>query len=469
LAVIGPIDRHCMKHLLLIDDDPDIRALLTRFLEKQGFRISAAGRGDQALSILTKERIDLALCDHRLPDTDSLELLVRMREQRPGLPVIIITGYSDVRVAVELMRLGAHDYVVKPLYPDDILQRVKEALERGVETRAGNGRADAGTKKPPPPQDEFVEGTGPGAASLRKHIALVSPTEMSVLIGGETGTGKEYVARAIHAASKRANEPFLAIDCGALPKELAGSELFGHVKGAFTGALNDKRGSFELASGGTLFLDEVGNLSYENQVKLLRVLQERRIKRIGGDKEIAVNVRMLAATNEDLRAAVEEGRFREDLYHRLNEFNLMLAPLRQRREDIPMFAEYFLKLACSQLNKQVERFTGSAMNKLHGHHWPGNIRELKNVVKRAVLLSEGPTIGVECLPVDLVAGSLPDPMGGKQINDGGDLKDVAAQAERQAIIQALERNSFNKSRTAEMLNIDRKTLYNKLKSLGIDV
>jgi two-component system response regulator HydG len=459
-----------MKHVLLIDDDPDIRLLLERFLKKNGYRTSTAGRGDKALALLAKDPADLVLCDHRLPDTDSLDLVVRMREQCPGMPVIIITGYSDVRVAVELMRRGALDYVVKPLYPDDILQRVKEALaQRTAQATAAPRSAHSNGARRATVPDDHVEGAGPDAEVLRKHIALVAPTNMTVLIVGETGTGKEYVARAIHAASKRANGPFVAIDCGALPKELAGSELFGHVKGAFTGALANKAGSFELASGGTLFLDEVGNLSYANQVKLLRVLQERRIKRIGGDNDIPVDVRILAATNDDLRAAVEEGRFREDLYHRLNEFGLTLSPLRQRSVDIPLFADHFLRLACSQLDKQVERFADAALDKLKAHHWPGNIRELKNVVKRAVLLAEGDTVGVECLPAELVSGTGRPHAAPVPVGDGGDLKDIAAQAERQAILEALERNAFNKSRTAEMLNIDRKTLYNKLKALGIDV
>lgn len=456
--------------ILILDDDPDLRMLLARYLKKAGYHVETAGRGSDAKALLAASKFHLVLCDHRLPDTDGLEMLKHIRAQAPDTRVIIITGFSEVRLAVELMRRGALDYITKPLVPDELLMRVQDVLASG--DAPANG---AGAKRPEKTRgaadlndDGYVEGSGPGAALIAKHIALVAPTDMTVLITGETGTGKEFVARRLHRGSDRAKAPFVAVDCGALPKEIAGSELFGHIKGAFTGAVADRAGSFEMAHGGTLFLDEIGNLSYENQVKLLRVLQERSIRRIGGTKDIAVDVRILAATNEDLHKAVAEGRFREDLLHRINEFTIHLPPLRERREDIERFAMHFVALANARLGRNVERFDEAAREALKRHAWTGNLRELGNVVKRAVLLSTGDTITSDCLPAVVLAGGPPASHGHAAVATDDGLRGVAQQAEREAILTALERNGYNKSRTAEQLNIDRKTLYNKLKSFGIE-
>lgn len=456
--------------ILLIDDDQDICLLLSRFLDKKGYEVRTAGRKSAVLPLLKDERFDLILCDHRLPDTDSIEMLGLFRNHAPGVPVIVITGYSDVRVAVELMRQGARDYVVKPLYPDDIALRIEEALNKDEDKAAPTKRSGPSRNGP----SEFVHGTGPFAGQLAKHVKLVAPTDLSLLITGETGTGKEFVAKELHRLGDRADKPFVALDCGALPTELAGSELFGHVKGSFTGALSDKVGCFQLADGGTLFLDEIGNLSYENQVKLLRVLQERKVRRIGDTKDIPVDVRIIAATNEDLRAAAADGRFREDLYHRLHEFDIQLLPLRERKEDIMHYAAHFLSRAAERLGRPVERFEPEVADKLTTHPWYGNLRELNNVIKRAVLLSSGNSIGLEQLPMEIIAGAPLRSATGSGTNvtapvADDNLKAVAQQAEKQAILTALERNGFNKSRTAEMLNIDRKTLYNKLKVFGIDI
>lgn len=457
-------------NLLVIDDDADICTLLTRFLTKQGFEVDSAQRGSSAKELLKHKHYDLVLCDHRLPDTDSSEMLQHIKGISRDTAVIIITGYSDVRTAVELMRKGAFDYVGKPLYPDEILMRIKDALADRDEPRQDTPKAKS--KGAVEDGSGYVQGNGPHAAGLTSHIGLVAPTDMTVLITGETGTGKEFVAKEIHRQSKRTGKVFVAVDCGALPKELAGSELFGHVKGAFTGAVSDKRGSFEQASGGTLFLDEIGNLTYENQVKLLRVLQERRIKRVGDEKDITVDVRVLAATNEDLRIAMAEGRFREDLLHRINEFSLALLPLRDRPEDIMVFARYFLEKANAQLGKSVEGFDEAVEARLKAHAWPGNLRELGNVVKRAVLLTTGALIQMNGLPAEVISGA-PSPRvlehGAVEAMSTDGLKGISHSAEKQAILKALERNGFNKSRTAEMLNIDRKTLYNKLKSFGIEI
>jgi len=459
-----------------VDDDQDICHLLSRFLTKSGYAVATAGRGSVARELLAGRHFDLVLCDHRLPDTDALKMLQHIRSTSPTTQVIIITGYSDVRIAVELMRQGAFDYIGKPLYPDELLMRVQDALagDGTNEERQVGDRTKGAVRKQEGPV--FIEGTGPSSRTISKHIALVAPTDMSVLITGETGTGKEFVAKRIHAESTRAKAPFVSVDCGALPKELAGSELFGHTKGSFTGAVSDRAGSFEQADGGTLFLDEVGNLTYENQIKLLRVLQERKFKRIGGTKDIEVDVRILAATNEDLRKAVAEGRFREDLLHRIQEFTIHLLPLRERREDIPTFAQHFITLANERLGRQVEGFEEAALGHICGHNWSGNLRELGNVIKRAVLLSTGPRITADCLPAIVLSGASgrTEDLGSANVpassNSGGDgLRGVAHQAEREAILQALERNGYNKSRTAEQLNIDRKTLYNKLKSYGLEV
>jgi two-component system response regulator HydG len=463
---------HCnmaTQRILVVDDDPDIRTLLSRYLTKQDYAVSVAGRGSVAKELLGEHSFDLVLCDHRLPDTDGLQMLQHVRSTSPGTQVIIITAYSDVRLAVELMRRGAFDYIAKPLYPEELLMRVQDALA----STASAGPSGKSTVQRAPADLVYVDGTGPSSLNIAKHIALVAPTDMSVLITGETGTGKEYVAKRIHQQSPRAANPFVAVDCGALPKELAGSELFGHVKGAFTGAVSDRPGSFEQAHGGTLFLDEIGNLTYENQVKLLRVLQERTLKRIGGTKDITVDVRILVATNDDLRKAVAEGRFREDLLHRVQEFTIHLLPLRERREDIERFAMHFMGQANARLGRNTTGFEAAALERLKQHAWSGNLRELGNVVKRAVLLSTGPLIHLDCLPAMLLSGSTAssstqEGASGKPPADEG-LRGVAHQAERDAILAALERNGYNKTRTAEQLNIDRKTLYNKLRSYGLEV
>ncbi len=462
------------QRLLVVDDDNDICLLLSRFLEKRGYAVDTAGRKTAALALLKEHRFDLILCDHRLPDSDSLEMLMHFREAAPGVPVIVITGYSDVRIAVELMRKGAHDYVVKPLYPDDIVLRIEDALEHKKDNE--ELRKPATERKPQlsaAGAPEFVQGAGMFAKQLIKHIELVAPTDLSVLITGETGTGKEYVAKEIHRRSARNGKPFVALDCGALPADLASSELFGHVKGSFTGALGDKEGCFQQANGGTLFLDEVGNLTYDNQVKLLRVLQERKVRRIGDNKEIAVDVRIIVATNEDLPTAAAEGRFREDLYHRLNEFTIVLLPLRDRTEDIPLFAEHFLLQAASRLKRNATSFSPEVHERLLTHPWMGNLRELNNVIKRAVLLSTSDTVGMEQMPIEIIGGASMRPRlkhdNAPTAPASDDLRSVSHEAEKQAILSALERNSFNKSKTADALSIDRKTLYNKLKMFGIEI
>ncbi|MGA0558210.1 sigma-54-dependent transcriptional regulator [Larkinella sp. VNQ87] len=481
-----------MERILIVDDNTDICLLLERFLSKQGYKTASVQRGDDALTLLRKDPFELVICDFKLPDVDGLEMLRRIKILDPTTAVIIITGYSDVRMAVQTVKHGAYDYVTKPLYPDEILYTIKSALDRrsqriesGSVAVSGSDEDDEEATVVSPPKSvtrtaktgavmaggkRFIFGKSRAAEMLQKHIELIAPTNMSVIITGETGTGKEFVANAIHQKSKRATKPFVAIDCGALSKELAGSELFGHVKGSFTGALSDKIGSFEYANGGTLFLDEIGNLSYENQIKLLRVLQERKIRRIGSNTDIVVDVRILVATNEDLRDAVRQGRFREDIFHRLDEFRIELTPLRERKADILLFAEHFLELANEQLEKDVQGFDDEVKEKLKEYYWHGNLREIQNVVKRAVLLTQGDVVTLDCLPYEIISPTYLGEDAASSVSTvtpANNLKSVSENAERAAIIKVLEKTGYNKTKAAEVLNIDRKTLYNKLKAYDI--
>jgi len=456
------------ENILIIDDDLDICTLLQSYLSKKGFFVEVKHSGNDGLRELSKNKYDLLITDYRLPDQTGMELLKSAKNLYPEIGVIVITGYSDIRMAVEVIKFGAFDYVTKPLYPEELLNTVKDALRSGKEKTeekstpkksSPNSRSSDSSAT----RQNYIIGENARSKVVYENMKLVAPTDMSVLIRGETGTGKEWVAKEIHRLSKRSDNPFVAIDCGALPKDIAGSEFFGHEKGAFTGALASRDGRFKLADGGTLFLDEIGNLSYEVQLKLLRVLQERKFTRIGGTKDISVDVRILAATNDDLRKAVEEGEFREDLYYRLNEFQLTLSPLRNRNEDLDAFVDLFLAKANDDLGKEVKGLSPEVKEKFKEYTWPGNLRELKNVIKRAVLLTKDEVISISAIPNEISMGSA--------VSNGshreGDLKTAAKEAERKRIVDALEETGNNKSKAARLLNIDRKTLYNKLKELNI--
>ena len=451
-----------MHNVLVVDDDQDIRLLLDRFLTKNKFASETAPDGESAIRLLKDQAFDLVLCDFKLPDITGLELIQKIKILRPEAAIIVITGYSDVKVAVKAIKLGAYDYVTKPLYPDEILLTIQQAI-RSTRQEKTSRVAVSGPRS-------FIMGDSPQSKQVLQHIQLIAPTDMSVIIQGETGTGKEFVANEIHNLSRRKGEPFVAIDCGALPKELAGSELFGHVKGSFTGAIGDKTGSFEAANGGTLFLDEIGNLSYENQIKLLRVIQERKIKKIGSTKDVSIDVRVIVATNENLSEAVKHGEFREDLYHRFNEFKIDLAPIRERKSDVRLFAQHFLKTANRELNKNVQRFDDEVMGKMKDYYWHGNLRELNNVVKRAVLLTQGDTVRLDALPEEIKAPDYFGEASAEPLPSGpANLKAVSKTAERDAIVSVLEKTGYNKTKAASVLNIDRKTLYNKMKSYNIDL
>src|SRR5690554_5745662 len=463
--------------LLIIDDDVDICMLLKRFFERKGYQVRIAFKGGEGLDIVKKEKIDLVLTDFRLPDIDGFEIIKSIREVNDILPIIVITGYSDVNQAVKVIRLGAYEYVTKPIFPEEVLLLVQDALKKK------NAKLSTGTENNPPTpkpipknaksKENFLIPQSAYSQSIQRLIDIISPTNMTVVITGESGTGKEVVARMIHNASQRSNGPFIPVDCGALPQELASSELFGHVKGAFTGATSDKKGSFELANGGTLFLDEIGNLSYENQVKLLRVLQERVIRKVGSEKDMPIDVRIIVATNEDLKLAMHKGTFREDIYYRVNEFKIELYPLRKNKEELSDFVQFFLKKSNDELSKSVDTIKDDAWEVLYNYPWPGNIRELKNTIKRAVLMAESNQLSLKDLPQEIVN---PEPVNwnnfsSSHVDDKEPLslllKEVTAEAEKKAISKVLFLANNNKTKAAEILGIDRKTLYNKLNAYGL--
>jgi len=454
-----------MQSILTIDDDRDICKLLDKFFKKKGFETNSRYNGFEAIEYLKNNPVDLVLCDFKLPDYNGIDILQKIKIIKPETQVIIITGYSDVKVAVDALKKGAYDYVTKPLYPDEILMTVQEALKQDLSPkRPGSNEVKV------VPGKKYVVGISHQSQAIQKHIELIAPTNLSVIIQGETGTGKEYVARAIHEKSKRNQGPFEAIDCGALPKDLAGSELFGHVKGAFTGALADKKGSFQQANGGTLFLDEISNLSYENQIKLLRVLQERSVRKLGDTKDTPVDVRIIVASNENLKDAVDNGDFREDIFYRLNEFKIDLTPLRERPEDIELFANHFLQQANAQLDKAIEGFDPDALEALKAHQWHGNLRELNNLIKRSVLLCDKHVIDKSFIPSELLnVATSNSGITHLKLTDNAftSLKDISEEAEKNMILRVLERTNNNKSKTAELLEVDRKTLYNKMKAYGI--
>lgn len=442
--------------------------MLQTWLRRKGFEVDKATSVGAAVKLLVDMKsVDLVLSDLRLPDHDGLRLLAWMHEHSINAPFIVMTNYAEVQNAVLAMKSGAADYIAKPVQPDILLQKINDAMEQN--TQQSNATIQNSTTQNAPTAHNsklktqnseaaprYIEGKSEASRQLYSYVELVAPTPMSVLILGASGTGKEYVAHRIHDLSQRRDRPFFALDCGAIPRDVAASEFFGHKKGAFTGADADKRGAFEIANGGTLFLDEVGNLSYEVQVQLLRALQERRIRPVGGTKEIDIDIRLVCATNENLEEAVSEGRFREDLYHRINEFTIYMPKLSERGSDLFLFADLFVRHANEELNRNVEGFDSGAAEMLASHLWPGNLRELNNVVKRAVLLTRGSQI---------TTAELTLAMG--QIRTDNVLQLHDEDTERQRIITALQQTNGNKAKAARLLGVDRKTIYNKIEKLGI--
>lgn len=453
-----------MPHLLIVDDDLTLAIMLRTWLSKQGFEVETASSVKAAgKKLLEDGPFDLVLSDLRLPDEDGLFLLQWMKQKQVSTPVIIMTSYAEVQNAVEAMKQGAADYIAKPVHHEILLQKIQEVIRTPRPSSPAPTPQPQGGRTTPPPADtttidhkKYLEGKSEAARQLYNYVALVAPTPMSVLITGASGTGKEYVARRIHSLSKRADKPFVAIDCGAMLKDLAASEFFGHVKGAFTGAVTDKTGAFVEANGGTLFLDEVGNLSYDVQVQLLRALQERRIRPVGSTQEIEVDIRLVCATNENLPLAIERGEFREDLYHRINEFTLRMPALHERGRDILLFADFFLQQANEELERHIMGFEPKAVEAMMNYNWPGNLREMKNLVRRATLLAQDDIIRLADLGPSL---QTPAATTGLQLHN--------EDSEKQRILQALEATGGNKSKAAQLLGVDRKTLYNKLKLYGL--
>lgn len=454
-----------MKAILIVEDDITFGMMLKTWLGKKGFEVSSVSNIARARKYIENQNVDLILSDLRLPDHEGIDLLKWINERGMNIPLIIMTGYADIQSAVQAMKLGARDYIAKPVNPEELLKKISEALqseETGIAhtaTKSSPGKVSA-SNDTSENHRAYLEGESDAAKQLYNYVGLVAPTNMSVLINGSSGTGKEYVAHRIHQLSKRNNKPFIAVDCGSIPKELAASEFFGHVKGSFTGALTDKTGAFVAANGGTIFLDEIGNLSYEVQIQLLRALQERKIRPVGSTQEISVDIRLVSATNENLEQAIEKGTFREDLYHRINEFTLRMPDLKERKEDILLFANFFLDQANKELDKQLIGFDIKASQALLNYHWPGNLRQMKNIVKRATLLAQGSFITLTELGTELLETAASCPASMALRNE---------ETEKEHILEALRQTGNNKSKAAQLLNIDRKTLYNKLKLYNIDL
>lgn len=451
-------------HILLVDDDQHLLESMGAWLVDQGYRVSSVSNSEEAKKILAERNVDLALIDLRLGEEDGLQLLADCKNHHPNVVVLLMTGYATVNTGIEAIRAGAFDLLTKPLIDDEILiafdralsqQQVieeNEQLKTQLDKRFGR---------------DSIVGNDFRMQKTFDMVDNIADTKATVLITGESGTGKSLIARAIHQRSNRRKAPFVEIACGALPENLLESELFGHVAGSFTGATGNKTGKFKQADGGTIFLDEIATASPSLQVKLLRVLQELEFEQVGGSETFKVNTRIILATNEDLAKAVQEGRFRQDLYYRVNVINIELPSLRERPSDIPMLAKHFLAKVCDEENKQINGFDPSAMQALQEYSWPGNVRELQNIVERAVLLGSGPDLGLQDLPshINSCASSTLTiaPPTGRQT-----LKQALEGPERQIILQCLRENNWNRSETADQLGVNRTTLYKKMKKLGLE-
>jgi two-component system response regulator HydG len=461
------------KKLLIVDDDPSFNEMLSNYLLRNDFMVESAHSGQSALELLKNHKFDLVLTDFKLPKMNGLELIEIIKKEKAQIPVILITNYADIRTAVQSIKLGAYEFVNKPVNPDELLKTIEKALEPSSKSKLSNSLPNTSDQS----HSRYIIGNNPLSLELWKQVNIVAPTKMSVLILGESGTGKEYVARKIHELSKRAEKPFISVDCGVLSKELAASEFFGHKKGAFTGALTDRKGQFELANGGTLFLDEIGNLPYEVQTQLLRALQEKVIRKVGGEHEIPIDVRVVAATNEKLTQNIQQDLFRNDLYHRINEFEIYTPALKERLDDLNVFIDFFLKSSSEELEKEVYKVSDGVLASFNNYDWPGNLRELKNIIKRAVLLTETSSIEIEHLPIGFTHKRevQKDDKVHKEATSNSastdaafDLKERQELQEKEAIQQALLQHKYNKSKAAKALNIDRTTLYKKIKLYNLD-
>jgi len=469
--------------ILVVDDESEIREGLELLLKTEGYQVSSAETGQSGLSRLGEQPFDLLLLDVSLPDRNGIEMLKEVRKQDPGLPIVLITAYGSIEMARAAFKSGAMDYITKPWSNDELLAQVAQAVE-AHKLREENLQLKRALKQ----RFNFpnIVGKSDKMLTLFDLVAQVGPSRSTVLISGESGTGKELIAKAIHSASPRADRAFVPVNTGSIPVDLLESQLFGHVKGAFTSAVSSKKGLFEVADQGTIFFDEIATVSPETQAKLLRVIQEREFMRLGGTEQLKVDVRIVAASNIDLLSLVKEGRFREDLYHRLNVIHLHLPALRERREDIPMLLAHFMEHFCQENNKPLRQFTSAAMKLLMDYDWPGNVRELENVVERAVVLSTQERLDVDLLPESLrgkeiVRGvrlqlseflpPLPGEAGSRVAADNPNpsLFQIIDEVERRIIVDMLERTGWNQTEAAERFLIPLSTLNQKIKRLGIDV
>jgi two-component system, NtrC family, response regulator HydG len=447
--------------ILVVDDEPSVRHSLASWFKKDGYDVATAENATSALSCLRDRLYDVVLLDIRMPGMDGMELQEHIHRLDPGIAVIMITAFASVETAVRALKQGAFDYVTKPIDPDELSHLVARAFEQRrlrSENRQLRESLDTGLVG-----SDAIVGDSLAIRKMRELIEHVAPTDATVLIRGESGTGKELVARAIHAASPRRYFPIVPVNCGALAESLLESELFGHERGAFTGAQLRRKGKIEMADGGTLFLDEVGAVSAKMQVDLLRVLEGREVVRVGSNRPLKVDFRVLCATNEDLEKAVAEGRFREDFYYRVNVFTIEVPPLRARASDVPLLAEHFLRHFARQMDKRIEAISPEAMALLVAHHWPGNVRELANAIERAMVVGKPPAIRPEDLPLLRRGGGVGGVGGG--VGGGGE---SLADVERRHVAEVLERTGWNVSRTAEVLAVDRATVYNKIKRYGLE-
>lgn len=446
--------------ILIADDEPRIRKIMSLLLMKEGYEVRLVANGREAVTETTAFQPDVILLDQQMPVITGLEALEKIQAVRPNQVIILITAFGTISLAVDAVKKGAYDFIEKPFDNDDLLLKVKRAVEHSrlkgeisqLKKRLGEG-------------ERPIIGSESGLRTVMEQVNRVAMTEATVFIHGESGTGKELIARAVHIRSKRSEKPFIAINCGAIPLSLIENELFGHEKGAFTDAKEAQPGIFEQAEGGTLFLDEIGELPMDAQVKLLRVLEERKVTRIGGTKLIPVNVRMVAATNRDLEAEVKAGNFRLDLLYRLNVFTLELPPLRERKEDIPLLADFFIRKHNEALNLSIKSITPAAMDKLCVYDWPGNIRDLENAIQSAMILCLDDVIDISQLPARIKGYEQVDaPVA---FGDNSDIREVNAQVEKELIQETLKKFGGNRTLTAEALNISRKTLFNKMKKYGL--
>jgi len=459
---VRPLDK-----ILIVDDDKDMLQLLSDFIKAEGYEVVTASDGRRALKEVRMHLPELILLDVRLPEMDGMKVLEEIKKIDKDLIVIMLTAYGQVKDAVRALKLGAFDYITKPFDDEEIMLNIKKALETRslrIEVEDLRRRLEEKTAI-----TQFV-GESPHIKEVLNQVKMVAPTNLTVIIQGESGTGKEVIARLIHQGGPRHNKPFITVDCGTLPENLVESELFGYERGAFTGAEKRKEGKFEAANEGILLLDEITNLTQSLQAKLLRVIQERKVQHLGSTKEIKIDVRIIAATNTILSDEVKRGRFRDDLYHRLNEFNINLPPLRERKEDIPLLARYFLEEANPEFKKNIEGISGEAMKSLLNYLWPGNVRELRNTIRRSLLLTDSNYIREISLPLDIISNFVKVELLA-DLDKGISLREITIKTtervEREIIKKALTQAKNNKSKAAKILKIDRMTLYSKIKSLGL--